>query len=137
MSRRKIRSRIQSVLFVPDPFFNMNPVLSVHLTGHSPIYSGNICRIEKNKTIFAEFYLWSLFFTVHNVLNLHIETVDITRDANMKIWHQRLVHVHVEGIRTMVKNDAISGIKVNNKEDQFNFTGLYTVRELQPVYRKI
>ena len=35
--------------------------------------------------------------------------------ADINLWHQRMAHVHVDGIRDMTRHDVVEGVKLDNK----------------------
>ena len=37
--------------------------------------------------------------------------------ANINLWHQRLAHVHVDGIRHMCRHNVVEGMEVETRKD--------------------
>ena len=37
--------------------------------------------------------------------------------ADIKLWHQRMAHVHVDGIRDMIRHGVVKAVKLDNKQN--------------------
>ena len=111
-----VRCKLQNVLYVPELSYQLLSVGVMDDMGLETTFGDNVCRITKGTRLMA-------MGTLHNglyVLNTSSgsqspkETQrEMAMVANLNLWHQRLAHVHEDGIRTMVRNGVVEGIKLD------------------------
>ena len=105
-------AKIENVAFAPDMAFNMLSVSSICRDGKRCVFEKNSCTIEKDGKIVAEGEVRDGLYclkTITETACAHKETAFV---ADMNLWHERLAHVHVEGIRNMVRSGVVEGVKI-------------------------
>lgn len=78
------------------------------------------CSISKGRKIISKgicskgLYLLSTTAVNYDQLSSYALASDhqVDHQVDIQRWHERLVHVHIEGIRTMVKNGTVRGIEI-------------------------
>lgn len=117
VSGSTVKCTLHNVLFVPSLSYNLLSVGVMNKGDNSVSFEGNKCTIHKSNVLIAE-------GTRHNGLyfldtsssetesNKHVALV-----ADLNLWHQRLAHVHVDGIRGMVRKGVVSGVSTNIKQN--------------------
>lgn len=107
----KVFCKLKDVLHVPDFGYSLLSVSKMTANGLSISFKHNRCIISQGSTAVATASLVDKLY----VLDVN-DNFEIANVASMKTWHERLAHVHMQGIVSMIRNNVISGIRVSQSD---------------------
>lgn len=115
VSERRIKCKLHDVLFIPDVAYNLDSVRAIDSTGHSVVFDGNKCQIEKRDKTMAENSLTNGLFTYFANPGICSDAGNMALVTDMKVWHQQLAHVHYDGIRSTIQNEDVQGTNLDKE----------------------
>lgn len=109
------------MLLVPDIKMNLFSVGACARKSYNVIFDEQSVMLMKRGKIQAVGHkqsndIYKLFFKV-NVQNSGNEAN--MSATNLRQWHERLGHINIGQLRTVLESGAVKGIKVTNKQDFF------------------
>ena len=104
---------IKNVVYAPSMAFNIVSVRVMGRSGMRSVFDENTCHIEKGGNILAQGEISDGLYCLKTSRSHDSSEPEIALVADINVWHQRLAHVHVDGIRGMVRDDVVEGIKLN------------------------
>jgi len=109
-NRRKCR--FENVVYAPTMAYNMVSVRVMNRSGKTTTFDEHRCWTAKHNKVLLEGKIIDDLYCVATDANTTVteESVHAGLVADMNLWHQRCAHVHVDGIRNMVKHDVVDGI---------------------------
>lgn len=120
VDRKPVKCRLSNVVFAPTMAYNMLGVRAMCRDGKRSIFEEFTCFVEEKSTgkvilqgTVNEDGLYCLD-THRGCTNTPVTTA---LAANLNLWHQRLAHVHVDGIRNMARHGVVEGMNVDLKGD--------------------
>ncbi len=91
---KPFKVRLMNVLHVPGTDYQILSVSKIIDKGLNAKFDGSRCHIMSNSRVVAKSTLRnSLYY-----LNLYINGSEIACTASIKLWHERLAHVNMNGI---------------------------------------
>ena len=108
---------LQNVAYVPDLGYNVISVFPLEKKGMTIEFGNSSCSIRKGHKIIAQGTRKNSLYCLHihqTAVSGPSETALLT---DLRLWHARLPHVHVEGIKNMVRNKVVSGISTDTKQE--------------------
>ena len=108
---------ISDALFVPSLGYNLLSVSVMDKAGCIGTFGNGSCHIERKGVRMAEGTMRDGLY----YLSTHHDTTRSSKVAaaltvSLDVWHQRLAHVHTDGIRDMVRKNVVKGINTNVSE---------------------
>jgi len=110
------RCMLNEVLFAPTMGYNMLSVSAMRKLGVQTTF-GEDCRMSKGEILLAEGALRGNLYYLSTSTTEEATGDSVALVADLNLWHQRLAHVHVDGIRDMVRNGVVEGVKVDLKKN--------------------
>ena len=107
--------RLMDVVYAPTMAYNMLSVRAMSRTGKQTIFNEHTCQVVKNGKFLVEGTVSDGLYC----LNMHTSKERPTSAglvADINLWHQRLAHVHVDGIRHMCRHNVVEGMKIDMKK---------------------
>ena len=108
---------IKDVAYAPTMAFNLLSTRVMNREGGRSVFEENSCHVERGGKVVAEgeirdglYCLKTLSQACDPGTDPHTHTV---LAADMNLWHQRLAHVHVDGIRNMVRSGVVEGVNID------------------------
>ena len=105
---------LSNVLYVPSLGYNLLSVGVMDKAGCIATFGNGSCHVERKGVRMAEGTLRDgLYYldTHHDASRSSKVAAALT--VSLDLWHQRLAHVHTDGIRDMVRNNVVKGINTN------------------------
>ena len=112
--------QLQNVSYVPDLRYNLISVSVMEEAGMRVVFENGRCEMSKGGKLIAEGYRHKGLYrlTTPHTLSAKIPaSALITKTDDLRLWHARLAHVNVDGIKQMVSKKVVDGISVNVKQD--------------------
>lgn len=105
-------------LYAPSMGSNL---LSVSLIGHASqrvVMNKDSCHTEKNGILLAQVSRRDGLYYMNTCVDHPslLPTVALVSDLNL--WHHRMEHVHVDGIRDMMRNRVVDGLNVDQNNSK-------------------
>jgi len=108
---RKIN--LEKVLHVPTMGFNLTSVGMMEERGAEVFFKGGTTIIKMNQKTAA------CGTRKNGLYSLDIAPLsDIAAVASLQLWNERLGHVNVPGVKQMIKNKDIDGLKCSSMADK-------------------
>ena len=108
---------IKDVAYAPTMAFNLLSTRVMNREGGRSVFEENSCHVERGGKVVAEgeirdglYCLKTLSQACDPGTDSHTHTA---LAADMNLWHQRLAHVHVDGIRNMVRSGVVEGVNID------------------------
>lgn len=116
VSGKPVKCRLMDVVYSPTMAYNMLSVRVMSRAGKQTIFNEHSCHVVKDGKVLIEGYVGDGLYC----LNIHNSTKAPTSAglvADINLWHQRLAHVHVDGIRHMCRHNVVEGMNVDMRKD--------------------
>lgn len=124
VQKKQLRCKLQNVLFVPELSYQLFSVGCVDTKGMVTAFKNKTCTISQNDKIVAEGKLRSGLYYLCTVTNDYAsKNEEQAMLADLGLWHQRLAHVHSDGIIEMVKRNIVTGIKIGSSKTVSSCSG--------------
>ena len=119
VSGKSVRCKLENVVYAPTMAFNMLSVGAMARGGKRSVFLEKSCYIEKDGRVIAEGCmsdgLYCLKTHTSSTKSTGTDPPAVALAADVNLWHQRLAHVHVDGIRDMVKRGVVQGVVLDKK----------------------
>ena len=99
--------KLKDVLRVPEFGYSLLFVSKMTANGLKVEFERDICEVKHSSNTVATAKLVDKLY----VLDLADRT-ESAMVASLQTWHERLAHVHSQGIASMVRNNVVSGINL-------------------------
>ena len=100
--------KLKGVLHVPEFGYSLLSVSKMTANGLKVEFERDICEMKHSSNTVA---------TAKLVEKLYVlDLADKTESAMVQTWDERLVHVHSQGIASMVRNNVVSGINLSKSD---------------------
>ena len=113
------RCKLSDVVYAPTMGYNMLSVRVMSRAGHKIVFEESSCTVQNGGKIIAygevRNSLYCLVTSSSSVAMGSPPVVALTADLNL--WHRRMAHVHVDGIREIVRRNTVEGVKVDLRQD--------------------
>jgi len=116
VSGKPVKCMLSDVLYAPTMGFNMLSVRRMSRAGQRTVFQEHDCYVEKDNKVLAEGVVRNGLYYLSTCVTNDGNIPSMGLIADLNLWHQRLAHVHVDGIRDMVRNGVVEGIKVDLKK---------------------
>lgn len=103
---------LRNVLFVPSLSYNLISVSVMEAAVQSFIYEIDRCRVQNSGLSIAEGTRRDILYLLDTSLSSPVPDGLVALVADLTLWHQRLAHVHVYVIRSMILKGVFKGIHV-------------------------
>ena len=104
---------IKDVAYAPTMAFNMLSVRVMNRDGKRTVFEENRCYVGKGGKFIAEGEIRDDLYCLKTSSQPCSAPSHTALVADMNLWHERLAHVHVDGIRNMVCNGVVEGINLS------------------------
>ena len=104
---REVPCKLKDVLHVPDFGYSLLSVPKIAANGLKVEFGNSKCIIKQGPNVVASATLIKNMYVLDQ-----FESVASAHVASLQTWHERLAHVHTQGIASMIQNDVVSGINV-------------------------
>ena len=109
---RPFNIKLMDVLHVPAFGYQLLSVSRVSNKGLNVQFSDGRCRILRNNSVVACGTLRkSLYY-----LDLYSGSSEVACPASLRLWHERLAHVDMNGISSMVKRGVVKGVNISGEQ---------------------
>ena len=103
--------KLKIVLHVPEFRYSLLSVSKMNANGLKVEFEREMCEVKhSSKTVATAKLLDKLY-----VLDLARRT-ESAMVVSLQTWHERLAHVHSQGIASMVRNNVVSGINLSKSD---------------------
>jgi hypothetical protein len=131
----EITASLQNVLHVPELSVNLFSLISPLKRGVEVVLGGNELKIINRDTIIKGYRQ-----NEGDLFTLDFERVQQPQDkalvatTNLKLWHQRMGHIPITKINSMIRNEAVEGLppKTEEIEDIFCESCIYGKMKRKP-----
>ena len=106
---------LENVVYAPTMAFNMLSVRVMNRTGKRTVFEEHSCHVEKDGTVLVEGSVKDGLYCLNTIDPVTVEATESAMVADINLWHQRMAHVHCDGIRNMVKHGVVEGVKLDYK----------------------
>ena len=113
------RCKLQNVSYVPDLRFHLISVSVMEEAGMEVKFAKGRCTVKLDSKLVVEGYRERGLYRLRtkHAMEQNTSSALITKSDDMHLWHARLAHVSVDGIKQMVSKGAVKGINVNVNQD--------------------
>ena len=80
-------------------------------------FGNSVCNIRKGHKTIAQGARKNNLYRLNIAHTALSDTTEVALVTDLRLWHARLAHVHIDGIKTMVRNKVVSGIDTDLKQD--------------------
>jgi transposase InsO family protein len=120
VSGKSQNCKLQTVFYAPTMGYNMLSVRAMSNTGYVTVFTSNDCSVKRGERIVAQGSVRNGLYYLNTATNhksSDTPNLSTALAADLNLWHRRLGHVHVEGIRNMVRKNVVEGMSVDLKTD--------------------
>lgn len=108
----KLRTcEVGNVFFAPSMGFNLLSVSTMRRAGQNVFFNKDSCRTKKNGRLLAEGTNLDGIYYLNTCITMPTFPLTVVFVADHNLWHQRLAHVHIDGIRSMEWEGVFDGLK--------------------------
>ena len=108
---------LQNVAYVPDLRYNLISVSTLERMGMTIEFGNSVCNIRKGHKTVAQGSRKNSLYCLNIANAAPSGPTEVALVTDLGLWHARLAHVHMDGIRNMVRNKVVSGIDTDLKQD--------------------
>ena len=105
---------LKNVLHVPQFEYSLISVSTSAKLGVSMTFDDVGCRMIRDGNNIASATLTSSMLYELNICRSDNSKVHSAHVSTLSLWHQRMAHVNTRGIASMVKNNVVHGVKIDN-----------------------
>ena len=116
VSEKVVKIRLMDVVYAPSMAYNMLSVLAMSRAGKETIFNEHTCKVVKDGKVLVEGTVSDGLYCL-NMSNMTNPPTSAGFVADINLWHQRLAHVHVDGIRHMYRNNVVDGMQIDMKKE--------------------
>ena len=114
----KVRNAyLENVAYVPKLRYNLISVSVMEKNGMKIEFNNGECDISKSNKVVAQGFRHNGLYRLRTKCEEQFHEQSSALIADLPLWHARLAHVHVEGIKSMIRKGAVTGIDTDLKQD--------------------
>ena len=117
VSGKSKKCTISDVVYAPSMGYNMLSVRVMNRTGKKTVFEEDYCYTVKDGQVLAEGEIRNGLYCLKTSSAGADSSSSVSLVADLNLWHQRMAHVHVDGIRDMVRKGIVEGVNVDLKKD--------------------
>ena len=113
---------LKNVLCVPKLNYNLVSVSQATANKNTFVFSDSDCKVYayNNKLLAVADKIGKMYMLKCKTVNSTVETVAVCTTIDESLWHKRLCHLGIDGVRSLIKNNMVTGIE-GNLDQNFKF----------------
>ena len=110
VGEKRAHSTLSEVLYVPNLNFDLVSVTVMDKLGYRIVFENGMYQVFKNGCVVAGGERRKNLYYLRTTTQSPDDTDHTALVTDISLWHQRLGHVHVDGIRNMARHGVVRGL---------------------------